>query len=191
MLLAIVALMLYCKGGKNQSTEKENIDQEYLYLESTYSEMLQPIVRYKESHPNLYWFVVSWLGTQYKTPRWEGYGNEGWRENTKQRGIDCSGFARVMQDQIFNKEVRGGSQGILDQYCNRISKGNAELGDLVFFRAPGSRNDRIVHVGVYLHDGFFVHATSSKSASQGQGLMINSLNENNWSEEFVTAGKIK
>jgi hypothetical protein len=176
---------------KELDIEKLNISNEDLALENSYNEMLQPISALKLSHPKIYWFIVSWLGTNYRTPKWTGYSSDGWQEKTKTRGIDCSGFARVMQDKIFNKRIRGGSQGILNRYCIPISAKELELGDLVFFRAPGAKGKRIVHMGVYLVDGYFVHATSAKSAINGLGLNVNSLNEKMWSEDFVTGGKIK
>ena len=195
-LLIVVILLLACRNNDNhQHTDqaiqskwatKENID-----LESRYSDMLEPIISIKSERPEIYWFIVSWLNTNYRTPNWRGYGSKEWKAKTKKRGIDCSGFARVMEDEIFNKKIRGGSQGILDHYCKRKSKKNLEMGDLLFFRAPYAKNDRIVHVGVYLKDHYFVHATSTKSAATGYGLMINSLEEENWSKEFVCAGEIK
>ena len=188
-LLVLIGL-LSCKNQQgnnyNQFTTKEN-----LALESKYEEMLSSISDIKSTDPEIYWFIVSWLNSNYNTPDWHGYGNEEWKEKTKKNGIDCSGFARVMQKEIFNKKIRGGSQGILDGYCNRKSTRKLEMGDLLFFRAPYSKNDRIVHVSVYLKDGYFVHATSAKSAAQGYGVMINSLDEENWKKELVTAGEIK
>lgn len=167
------------------------ITKEYLALEAQYKEMLDPISSLKSTNPKIYWFIVSWMNSNYRSPDWTGYGNDDWQEKTKERGIDCSGFARVIQQEIFDKKIRGGSQGILDQYCNRKDINNLKMGDLLFFRAPYSKNDRIVHVGVYLTLGYFVHATSARSAAQGYGIMINSLEEKNWSKEFVTAGEIK
>lgn len=176
---------------QKEEIEKIVISNEYVALETSHTVMLKPISVLKSSYPKIYWFIVSWLGTNYRTPNWDGYYSKSWQENTKQRGIDCSGFARVMQEEIFSKKIRGGSQGILNQYCISISAKDLALGDLVFFRAPGANSDRIVHVGVYLIDGYFVHATSAKSASKGLGLNVNNLNEKMWSEDFVTGGKIK
>ncbi len=182
---------------QEETSEKEiekpavEVSQAFKDLEAEYTEMLAPIVSYKQENPELYWFIVSWLKTNYKTPDWTGYYSDEWRISTKQKGIDCSGFTRVMVDQLFDKKVMGGSQGILETYCTPISTAEAKLGDLLFFRAPYSTNDRIVHVGVYLKDQYFVHATSTKSAAKGLGLNVNSLEEENWSKELVTAGRIK
>lgn len=181
----------FIKGKKEEEIEKLDISDECIALEASYYEMLKPISVLKGSHPKIYWFIVSWLGTNYRTPNWEGHHSDDWLEKTKLRGIDCSGFARVMQDEIFNKKIRGSSQGILNQYSVPIPSKDLNMGDLVFFRAPRAKNNRIVHVGVYLINGYFVHATSAKSANKGLGLKINGLNEKMWSEDFVTGGKIK
>lgn len=171
--------------------EIEEFNAQLLELESDYIEILSPISSLKTTESTVYWFIVSWLNTAYRTPNWKGYYSEEWMIRSKKEGIDCSGFARIMLDQVFNKKVKGGSQGILNRYCIPIGMSSLEMGDLVFFRAPYSTNDRIVHVGVYLQDDYFVHATSTKSAAIGLGLSVNSLQEENWKMEFVTGGKIK
>ncbi|MCI4671429.1 MAG: NlpC/P60 family protein [Bacteroidia bacterium] len=170
------------------------ITQELLDLEAEYKERLAPVASLKSTQPQTYWFIVSWLKTAYKTPDWTGYtaeNYEAWRVSTKARGIDCSGFSRVMLDQVFDKKIAGGSQGLLDNYSTRVERAAASMGDLVFFKAPGSETGRIIHVGVYLQDDYFVHATSTKSAAKGFGLNINSLEENRWSSTLVAIGRVK
>jgi cell wall-associated NlpC family hydrolase len=160
-------------------------------LKTKHSEMLEPISSLKSSNPKMYSFIISWLETNYKTPDWTNYGSENWQQETKVRGIDCSGFARVMQDKIFNKKIAGGSQGLLDNYCTRVPRNESKMGDLVFFKAYKSETEKIVHVGVYLMNNYFVHATSTDSAKKGLGLKIDSLKGNRWDEEFVATGRIK
>ncbi len=200
MILGLVSFM-GCRGKSNQDLKRlEKSKEEYLdliisdeelELEAEYAEMLAPILSLKSSDPKTYWFIVSWLKTAYRTPNWEGYKTDGWMATTKKRGIDCSGFSRVMLDQVFDKKVYGGSRGILARYCTPVSLSSLKMGDLVFFKAPNSKKDRIVHVGVYLQDNYFVHATSSKSAARGFGLSVNSLEEKHWAKEFVTGGRVK
>lgn len=175
----------------NEDYQEVYISQEMLELEIEYIGMLEPILSLKTTEPKTYWFIVSWLKTAYKTPKWKGYKTDGWMATTKQRGIDCSGFSRVMLDQVFDKKVFGGSRGILAHFCTPIGLASLEMGDLVFFKAPYVKSDRIVHVGVYLQDNYFVHATSTGSAAKGFGLSVNSLEEDNWKKEFVTGGKVK
>jgi lipoprotein Spr len=54
-------------------------------------------------------------------------------------------------------------------------------GDLVFFKTRGRS---ISHVGIYLMNNFFVHASSS------QGVIISSLNDEYWSRKYAGAGKV-
>ena len=91
---------------------------------------------------------------------------------------------------VIREEVSG-SQGLLDNYCTSIGLSSLEMGDLVFFIAPYSTTNKIVHVGVFVQDNYFVHATSTKSAAKGFGLAVNSLQEENWAKEFVSGGKVK
>ncbi len=208
MLLIFMGLLLAYNRPKTEEVQDVTIDyividtvspleskgvvcDELLGLESDYTEMLLPIMLLKKSEPKIYWFIVSWLNTAYGTPRWKGYYSEKWKEQTKRKGIDCSGFARVMLDQVFDKKVAGSSQGILNHYCHSIKLASLKLGDLVFFRAPYSSSNNIVHVGIYLMDDYFVHATSTKSAAKGLGLSVNSLKEENWKNEFISGGQIK
>ena len=203
-LFAFVFLfsLMSCGQGKDSKIAKTSeervvkpdsrqISKEYLALESHFSDVLDPISSMKESNPEVYWFIVSWMGTNYGTPDWKGYSQKGWMTKTKQNGIDCSGFSRVMQDQVFDQNVRGGSQGILNEYCRPIRMLELTMGDLVFFNAPNSTSDRIVHSGVYLQDGYFVHATSKKSAAEGLGINISHLEEPNWARDYVTGGRVK
>lgn len=162
-----------------------------LIMERTYAPMLAPIASLKTSDPKTYWFIVSWLNTAYKTPDWTGYENyEKWKAQRLKAGIDCSGFCRVMADRVFNKKIRGSSRGIYASQVEKIGRNQLQKGDLVFFTLPGSTDRKIVHVGMYLIDDLFVHATSKNSAAKGRGLSINSLNEKRWDGSYVGSGRI-
>ncbi len=191
--LILVGIISGCYILHTSYPDKQNqpIKKEWIELEKKYAEMLDPITHYKEEDPSLYWFIVSWLNTNYGTPNWQNYYQETWQEERKEKGIDCSGFARVLQDKIYGYNVRGSSQQILDRYCRKVKRKDIQKGDLLFFKAPYSKSHRIVHVGIYLENEFFVHATSKKSATQGFGVKIDHLLAKNWSQELVTIGRIK
>ena len=108
-----------------------------------------------------------WLGTPYL------YGGR-----TK-KGVDCSGF--VMQ--IYKEETGISlphSAGKMYKMGRKISEGDLEEGDLVFF---GSVFD-IDHVGIYLTGDRFVHASSSK------GVMISPMDDVYWSSRYQGAKRI-
>lgn len=124
---------------------------------------------YELSNLNLYKFVDKWYGTNY---RLGGF---------SEQGVDCSGFTKMLYQEVYGKELARTS---VEQHKNadrEKSHENAKEGDLVFFR---QRSKRINHVGVYLGNSFFIHASTS------QGVMISSLNESHWHKSFVGIGRL-
>ncbi len=117
----------------------------------------------------LYKFIDNWYGAPYKSA------------GKSKAGVDCSGFVSILCAQVFQKTVSGPSTAIF-QSCNVISEKNLQEGDLVFFKI---NSDKISHVGVYLKNRRFVHASTHK------GVMINSLDEAYYSKYFFKAGRIK
>ena len=166
------------------------ITKDMLYLEKKRSGLLAPILSLKETKPKIYWFIVSWLETKYKTPDWTNYGSDTWQKGAKKNGIDCSGIARVMHDQVFGYKIMGSSQYILSKYSKKIALSKARMGDLVFFKRYKASDEKIIHMGVYLMDNYFVHATSTRSAKKGLGLNVSPL-EGRWKEDLVAVGRVK
>lgn len=117
----------------------------------------------------LYKFIDSWYGVPYKSA------------GKSKNGVDCSGFVSILCQQVFNKIV-GGSSATMYAACDPVSEKNLEEGDLVFFKI---NSDKVSHVGVYLKNRRFVHASTHK------GVMINSLDEVYYAKYFYKGGKIK
>jgi lipoprotein Spr len=117
----------------------------------------------------LYSFVNEWYGTRYRLG------------GTDKSGIDCSAFVKKCYESIFGMSLL---RTAFEQFnmSNLIWK-NSDLkeGDLVFFRIHSSR---ISHVGIYLMNNFFVHASSSR------GVMISNLNENYWQKYYACGGRL-
>jgi hypothetical protein len=94
------------------------------------------------------------------------------------RGMDCSGFARVLYDKLFNIELPHNS---IDQFqfsgLQEISSKKMQPGDLVFF--ANRKQKSINHVGVYLSNGKFIHASMS------QGINVSKLSDSYWKKRFV------
>ena len=67
---------------------------------------------------------------------------------------------------------------------NRIARRNLREGDLVFFTSRASRK-KVAHVGIYLKDGKFVHA------STGQGVIVSSLKEDYYTKHWLCGGRVK
>ncbi|MEW6259696.1 MAG: C40 family peptidase [Thermodesulfobacteriota bacterium] len=100
------------------------------------------------------------------------------RNGTSQKGMDCSGFVSQFYRSLFDINLPHNS---LAQYrfsmLHTVDEDDMQPGDLVFFKHP--KSNRINHVGVYLSDGQFVHASSS------EGVTVSSLDEGYWKKRFV------
>ncbi len=149
---------------KEHYTEKENNQ-----VRKKYAEMLG--VKPKEiTNYTLYQFIDRWYGANYRMG------------GCSKSGIDCSGFAQKLYGEVYGVDLLRTAS---EQYsnCKRIKHSkDAEEGDLVFFHVR-SRH-RISHVGIYLANDYFVHASTSG------GVMISNLNEEYWHKYFAGAGKI-
>jgi hypothetical protein len=64
-----------------------------------------------------------------------------------------------------------------------VDRGSLNKGDLVFFKT--TRGKRIGHVGIYVGNGKFIHASSG-----GGKVQVNSLNEGYYNRRFVTARRV-
>ena len=88
-----------------------------------------------------------WLGTPY---RWGG---------ATRRGVDCSAFVQQLMRSTFDIELPRTTATQIHR-GERIPKADLVPGDLVFFRRRGVR-----HVGVYMGNDEFVHASSSRGVT--------------------------
>ena len=126
----------------------------------------------KHDKENLELFTVAekWLGVPYR------YGG-----NTK-KGCDCSGFVSQVYKAVYGKSLERNSAAIRDKNCSKIRRSQLRTGDLVFFKTGSSR--KINHVGIYLKDNKFIHASSSK------GVIVSSLEEKYYIRTYVCSGRV-
>ena len=98
---------------------------------------------------------------------------------TTPKGFDCSGFIQY----VFNELGYSIPRLADEQYkLGRAAKVNElEPGDLVFF---STYEPSASHCGIYVGDGNFMHASSSK------GIRIDSLSNEYWRPRFIGARKI-
>lgn len=116
-------------------------------------------------------FIESWYGAKYR------YGGN------EKSGVDCSGFSKIFVSEIYNINVPRTSATQFEQ-SKRISKDELQEGDLVFFRTSGRRRG-ISHVGIYLRNNKFVHASTSL------GVTINDLDDAYYLSTYAGAGRIR
>jgi len=102
------------------------------------------------------------------------------RGGTTRKGTDCSGLIRQMYGDLFNLDLPHNAAA-QKRFVKNISRQELKAGDLVFF---GSGNKSINHIGAYLSDGKFIHA------SRKAGVTISRLSDSYWRKRFVCSGRI-
>lgn len=98
--------------------------------------------------------------------------------------FDCSGFTWYVYKNIAKISLPRSSreQGAYGTY---ISKKDLQPGDLVFFDTVGAKDNVISHVGIYIGNNQFIHASSS----QGK-VVITQLDNNYYSNAFVNGRRV-
>jgi peptidoglycan endopeptidase LytE len=96
------------------------------------------------------------------------------------RGIDCSAFVKKIYE-IFNIELPRTTR---EQFSvgKKVEKDQLEEGDLVFFKRRGNS----AHVGIYIGDNQFVHASSSN-----REVKIDYLDAPYYSKRFLRGVRVK
>lgn len=156
-----------CASKKSISKNEYNTNKVELLVEK-YSTLLG-VKPSDISNIALYSFIDQWYGTPYK------YGGD------SKNGIDCSNFVTLLYKEVFNKTISGPSGTIFNQ-CTVTSNNNLKEGDLVFFKI---KKNKISHVGVYLQNNQFIHATTKK------GVRIDNLNTTYYTTYFYKGACLK
>lgn len=117
----------------------------------------------------LYKFITDWSGVKYRLG------------GLDKKGIDCSGFALLLEKDIYGLSLPRRSveqAGVIDsKSLNQLKEG-----DLIFFAFGGGEID---HVGIYLNRNYFVHASPSR------GIIVDDLNLPSYQKAIVKAGSVK
>lgn len=163
-----------CKSRKKTTIEpdKENVrvdypNDEFQAYKDKYASTLG-VEANALANGQLYMFVDDWMGVPYK-----------WAGNDK-NGVDCSGFVGQVFKNVYTKDLERSATKMVDQ-CEIIKKEELKEGDLVFFDI----SDKNSHVGIYLANQKFIHASSSK------GVMISDLTQSYWVKYWGRAGRVK
>ena len=100
-------------------------------------------------------------------------------------GIDCSGLVYTVFRNVYGKILERNSAAIFQKNCVKRWKSQLREGDLVFFNTTGRSKSRINHVGIYLKDNKFLHASTSR------GVIVSSLEEDFFRKAWVCGGRVR
>lgn len=99
-----------------------------------------------------------------------------------QTGMDCSGFVRHVYGEAAGMQLPRDARAI-SKRGEEIGQPELRPGDLVFFN---TMKRAFSHVGIYLGENRFIHASSSKSG----GVMISDMGERYWSQRYNGARRL-
>lgn len=163
-------------AGEDNANANSNAENNYQYAMPGI-EYIPPVVfRYavlldieveKLNNRKLVEYVNQWWGVPYRIG------------GSSMEGIDCSAFVKGLALDAFGVNLPRTSREQAD-ICRAIDKNDLKEGDLVFF----SQGRSISHVGLYIYNNKFVHASTS------MGVVISDLDEPYWKKRFVRAGRM-
>ena len=123
----------------------------------------------KDNHA-LYVESSNWMGVPYR--------NGG----TTRQGVDCSGLTSAIYKKVYRKNLERSSDEQRKKDCRKVKKRKLKEGDLVFFH-NGRKKKHATHVGIYLKEDKFIHASTSR------GVSIGNLNEDYWEKHWLSGGR--
>jgi cell wall-associated NlpC family hydrolase len=136
-------------------------------LQLKYSVLLNTEVEQLQNHVLLE-KIDEWYGTRYRMG------------GTTKKGVDCSAFVQSVIAGAFGLAIPRTAR---EQYrvAKLISRTELKEGDLLFFNTRGG----VSHVGIYLQNNKFVHASVS------QGVTISDMFEPYYLQRFIGAGRLE
>jgi len=116
----------------------------------------------------LYDFINQWMGAPY---HFGGLARD---------GVDCSGLVYLLQQQVYDIGDIPRTTTLQVDYINSKNEDELKEGDLVFFKI---HSRRISHVGIYLGNNRFAHASA-------RGVAISSLDDAYYKRYFYRGGRM-
>lgn len=119
----------------------------------------------------LYLAAAEWIGVPYRS------------DGNNKYGTDCSGLTTQIYRTVYHRHLPRSSKEQMKK-SKRLSRHKLREGDLVFFSSPRSRKT-VAHVGIYLKNGKFIHASTS------QGVIVSDLDEDYYRHYWMRGGRIR
>ncbi|MDB4922123.1 NlpC/P60 family protein [Mucilaginibacter sp.] len=165
LFFSILAVQAQTKISPGPTDDKNPDDQESLAKD--YLSQIMGVAMSATSNMKLFHFVYDWIGTPYR------FGG------SSRRGIDCSAFTKELYSEVFNMDIQRSSRDIFSM-VSPVRRDDLKEGDLVFFKI---HSRRISHVGIYLGNNRFAHASS-------RGVAISSLDDAYYRRYFYRGGRM-
>lgn len=127
---------------------------------------------HKKDDLRLYTEASQWLGAPYR------YGGK------NRAGTDCSGLVGQIYQNVYQISLQRTVDGIAEKDCRKVSKNELKPGDLVFFNTSKGKKG-VNHVGLFLKDHYFIHASTSK------GVIVSNLRETYYHKNWKKGGRVK
>lgn len=105
--------------------------------------------------------------------------------NNPEKGIDCSGFVKYLYQEVANIELPRKSSSQFKNAGMLVDKTDLEEGDLVFFDTKKPYKNDVTHVGMYIGNNEFIHASGKK-----RGIIISKLNSDHYTKRYVGAKRM-
>lgn len=125
-----------------------------------------------EGEPETSWTAAEAMSRlQAAVDRWDGAPHQLGGSSTQ--GVDCSALVQSVYANEFGLDVpRTTAEQV--HVGTSVSRSQLQPGDLVFFRPEWKER----HVGIYLSDGQFLHA------SESEGVRVSDLRRSYWEERW-------
>ena len=114
--------------------------------------------------------ALKWLGTPYR------YGGK------TRSGTDCSGMTMEVYRSALGIALPRSSRD-QQKFCKSIKKSSLDAGDLIFF-STGRDKSRVSHVGMYIGDDKFIHASGSR------GVIVSDIKEKYYTRNYHSSGHV-
>ncbi len=168
LLMLVPVLYSSCRSKRILSDVSKSTPMSSGSLTERYASLLN--VKEKElNNEKLYRFIDNWMGVPYRSGGMD------------KKGVDCSGFTSILEMEIYKRTIPRIAKSMAE-IVKRKYEEDLKEGDLVFFDFQGQK---FSHVGVYLHNNKFVHASTSK------GVIISDLKDPWYYTYFSRGGSIK